>query len=275
MLCNHTLTDINTVRLVVKTRQKRVFFGKRMNRHQYLGSRDLRIVKSLLSNYNVPTKIPNANKLNKIKCEDDLILIELGTLLTCDECDEILHNINDETFENLSTKYEKEKRNNSRLIVLDDRLGRTLWRRLKFSNKLPKLISNLTPLGFNVQGRWVMNGVNPAMRLNRYESEEHFSPHKNAQYAPNGDQRSLLSLIIYLNDNYENGETKFYFPKQKAKSDVKGLTISEEIHSYGGIEEGFERVTIKPKKGFAVLFTHNLYMKRYRRKFLVKLNVLF
>ena len=96
------------------------------------------------------------------------------------------------------------------------------------------------------------------MRINKYEHGGCFAPHKDAQYTPSGDERSLLSLIIYLNDDYEKGETKFYFPKQAPKSDVKGLSIAEEIESYGGFADGFECIALKPKKGFAVLFTHHL-----------------
>jgi hypothetical protein len=229
-----------------------------MERHQFLGSTDLGIVTSLLTNYNVPTKLPDGIKLNKIKHQDDFILIELGTLLTSNECDEIVRNIKQENFENMSEKYDTRKRNSSRLVIMDDQLARTFWRRLKFSNKLTKLVQNTKPLGFNVQGQWVMSGVNPAMRLNKYDKGDYFSPHKDAQYAPSGDERSLLSLLVYLNDNYEKGETKFYFPKQLPKSNIKGLTIAEEIESYGGLENGFECIALKPKKGFAVLFTHNL-----------------
>jgi hypothetical protein len=141
---------------------------------------------------------------------------------------------------------------------MDDRLARTLWRRLKFSNKLTKLVQNTKPLGFNVQGNWELSGVNPAMRLNKYNEGEYFAPHKDAQYAPSGDERSLFSLLIYLIDNYEKGETKFYFPKILPKSNIKGLTIKEEIDAYNGLENGYECVTLKPKKGYAVLFTHNL-----------------
>src|SRR5205085_7229666 len=134
-------------------------------------------------------------------------------LLSGHECDEILANISPEKFENMSDKYDFQKRNNSRLVVMDDELAQILWQRLTFINEIKKLISNTKPLGFNVQGDWEMSGVNKAMRLNKYRQDEHFAPHKDAQYAPNGDERSLLSLIIYLNDNYEKGETKFYFPK--------------------------------------------------------------
>jgi hypothetical protein len=103
-----------------------------------------------------------------------------------------------------------------------------------------------------------MSGVNPAMRLNKYKKRHFFAPHKDAQYAPSGDERSLFSLIIYLNDNYKHSKTKFYFPKVKSRCDIKGLTIKEEIEAYGGLEDGYECITVKPKKGYAVLFTHNL-----------------
>jgi hypothetical protein len=56
-----------------------------MDRHHFLGSTDLGVVTTLLSNYNVPTKIPDGIKLNQIKYQDDLILIELGTLLTSND----------------------------------------------------------------------------------------------------------------------------------------------------------------------------------------------
>ena len=229
-----------------------------MSRHKFLGSTDLCNVSSLLNNYNVPTKIPNCVKIHKIRQQHDLALLELGTLLTSDECDEIIRNTTEDEFEPMSDKYDVRIRNGSRLVVIDDRFARTLWRRLKFSNKLPQLIQNTRPLGFNVQGEWEMSGVNPAMRLNKYKKDQFFAPHKDAQYAPSGDERSLLSLIIYLNDDFTDGETKFYFPKFKPKSDIKGLTVKEEIEVYGGLENGYECVTLEPKKGYAVLFTHNL-----------------
>jgi hypothetical protein len=96
------------------------------------------------------------------------------------------------------------------------------------------------------------------MRINKYNEGEYFAPHKDAQYAPSGDERSLFSLLIYLTDDYEKGETKFYFPKILPKTNIKGLTIKEEIETYGGLENGYKCVIIKPKKGYAILFTHNL-----------------
>jgi hypothetical protein len=126
-----------------------------MDRHKFLGSTDLGICSSLLTDYLVPTKLPDSVQLNKIKPEGDLMLIELGSLLSSYEC---WH-----TFESMSDKYNIQKRNSSRLVIMDDCLARALWRLLKFSNKLTKLVQNTRPLGFNVQGQWEISGVNMAM----------------------------------------------------------------------------------------------------------------
>ncbi|CAF0940516.1 unnamed protein product [Adineta steineri] len=216
-----------------------------MSHEQFLGSIDLGYTTSLLTNYDTSTAIADGNKFNIIKHQDDLMLIEVGALLTSDECDEIVTNLDKKEFENMSNKYNIRKRNNSRLIVMDDQLAELLWQRLNYHNELNRIASDTKPLGFNVQGNWEMSSVNTAMRLNKYNASEYFAPHKDAQYAPNGDERSLFSLLIYLTDKYEDGETKFYFPKSLSKTDIKGLTIKEEID-------------VKPKKGYAILFTHNL-----------------
>lgn len=57
------------------------------------------------------------------------MLIELGELVTSNECEEILNHLHGQTFEEMPPKYDQTKRNNSRLIVLDGRLAQTLWRR--------------------------------------------------------------------------------------------------------------------------------------------------
>ncbi|UJR22021.1 hypothetical protein I4U23_025088 [Adineta vaga] len=230
-----------------------------MSRQQFLGSIDLGITTSLLTNTTIPILIDENIQINTIKHDENLILIELGHLLTPDECEQIVNNIRQQTFENMHEKYDIRKRNNSRLIVMDEQLAKLLWQRIEVNKKLTELVTNMKPLGFNVHGKWQMSRVNPAMRLNKYDENEYFAPHKDAQYAPSGDERSLLSLLIYLTDNYDEGETKFYFPKtQLSVIDMKGLTIKEEIQAYGGLQNGYECIALKPKKGYAILFTHNL-----------------
>ncbi|UJR07195.1 hypothetical protein I4U23_011483 [Adineta vaga] len=73
---------------------------------------------------------------------------------------------------------------------MDNQLAETLWQCLNFNHKLAKLLQNTKPLGFNVL-------------------EEYVACHKDAQYAPSGDERSLFSLLIYLTDKYEKADA-FY-----------------------------------------------------------------
>ncbi|CAF1553652.1 unnamed protein product [Adineta ricciae] len=230
-----------------------------MSHQEFLGNIDLSVSASLLKNYRVESTQTDADtRFRTIKHDNDLVLIELGHLLTPEECNEIVHNTRHQKFECMHNKYDIRRRNNSRLIVMDEQLADMLWQRLKSDDKLLEFSRNMKPLGFNVQGQWQLDGINPAMRLNKYKENEHFAVHKDAQYAPSGDERSLFSLLIYLSDEYDEGETKFYFPKQKPSMDIKGLTIREEIKAFGGLTTGYECISVKPKKGYAILFTHNL-----------------
>ncbi|CAM4931839.1 unnamed protein product [Rotaria socialis] len=99
-------------------------------------------------------------------------------------------NLNEQDFQNMNTQYDIQKRNNSRLIIFDDRFALTLWRRLKFSHRITKLIPNTKPFGFNVQGTWRMCGVNTAMRLNITKYNQSISE--------NSTKRSLSIRYCYL-----------------------------------------------------------------------------
>jgi hypothetical protein len=139
-----------------------------MNRNPFLGTINESITHALLDNYSVPTRLSDGIKLKKVKRQDDLLLIELGSVFSRNECDEILANIEKVEFGSMSQQYDTHKRNSWRLIVLDDRFARTLWGRLKFGHRIGKLIPDTQPLCFDVQGTWELSGINSAMRLNKY-----------------------------------------------------------------------------------------------------------
>lgn len=75
--------------------------------------------------------------------------------------------------------------------------------------------------------------LNSKWRINSYNTGEAFLPHYDSGHDFGLGKRSLLSLIIYLNDDFSGGETTF-FP--------------------GGATGGAVRV--KPKAGAALLFHH-------------------
>ena len=201
---------------------------------------------------------PNARKL-----ENGLFLCGLENVLSSLECAEIVKNGDKCLFENMSDKYRFGKqRNSSRLLVLDEALARNLWNNIEpvLSKEMEKLDISKQPLGFAVtRGEWELHGLNEAMRISKYcsKNKEFFGPHKDAQYCPNGDQRSLLTFLVYLNDGFDGGETCCYFPKDITQN-TKGMTTQEEIDALGGLKEGFDCVKIVPNVGHAVLFSQNI-----------------
>ncbi len=43
----------------------------------------------------------------------------------------------------------------------------------------------------------------------RYDQSDFFPPHTDSSYEPTFSQKSFYTLLVYLNDNFEGGETRF------------------------------------------------------------------
>lgn len=108
----------------------------------------------------------------------------------------------------------REVRNNLRVLIDDSKLASELWVRVQ------------PLLGIWVPG-WKAVGLNERFRFYRYEHDQMFSLHRDLPYETR-NTRSFLSLIMYLNDDFEGGETEF---------------------------EGF---SVLPKVGRAAVFKHSL-----------------
>ncbi|MDC0706933.1 nucleoside monophosphate kinase [Stigmatella sp. ncwal1] len=85
--------------------------------------------------------------------------------------------------------------------------------------------------------------LNERWRMNRYAAGEQFFPHFDTGYALGRDCRSLLSVILYLNDDFGEGETVF-FPGGQTRD-----------HMLPGDEDAQE-VRIRPTAGTALVFHH-------------------
>ena len=146
------------------------------------------------------------------------------------------------------------RRNSTRLIVFDDQFANYIS--LCLLDHLRNHFVDeckIYPLGFDVlRGKWELSGVNKAIRFNSYEGskKEKFEKHRDAQFCPSGDHRSFLSLVIYLNDDFEGGETKFYIPKQRKYIEESNLCDinNQEQHV----------ISVMPKAGSAVIFSQNI-----------------
>ncbi|KAJ3101246.1 hypothetical protein HDU97_001543 [Phlyctochytrium planicorne] len=213
-----------------------------------------------------PDAEPATPSISFMHEQSGLFLIELDNVVSSAECEQMIKLDDPKSYRSVTGRYEISKRQGSRLLAIDERTSSIFWDRIQIP--IASIVSDksipLTPLGFDVSaGEWRLDGLNEALRVNLYDSSsDFFSPHVDAQYCPSGDRRSRFSVVVYLTDEFDKGETTFYFPKEPLTAETalkyKGLTIDEEVSARGGIAEGFDAITIKPKKGSAVVFSQNI-----------------
>lgn len=90
----------------------------------------------------------------------------------------------------------KDVRDNDRVMLDDPDLAASLWERAA--------VYMPTPLY-----GWTVCGLNERFRYYRYQRGQKFLPHYDGAFVRSDSERSMLTLLIYLNDGYEGGETKF------------------------------------------------------------------
>lgn len=112
-----------------------------------------------------------------------------------------------------------EVRNNTR-VMLDDRArAAALWQRL----------APWVPLE-RAGGAAV--GLNERLRYYRYAPGQYFRWHRDGAFYREERERSLLTAMVYLNDDFEGGSTDF--------------------------DVGDETLSVKPERGLVLLFEHRL-----------------
>jgi predicted 2-oxoglutarate/Fe(II)-dependent dioxygenase YbiX len=91
-------------------------------------------------------------------------------------------------------------RNNATAIVRDDAAAADLWARVA-----PHVPARLTAEGRAVHAV----GLFLPMRVYRYQVGERFGLHQDQSYARDDGARSRLTLLVYLSDDLDGGETDF------------------------------------------------------------------
>jgi prolyl 4-hydroxylase len=96
-------------------------------------------------------------------------------------------------------------RDSSTAVLRDPALADDLYRRIR-----PHVPARMTA-EIGGRGRVGMSvcGVFVPPRIYRYEPGQHFGLHQDQAYAGEGGARSLLTLMVYLNEGFEGGETEF------------------------------------------------------------------
>jgi hypothetical protein len=184
-------------------------------------------------------------------------------LLSKQESQEIIKNVQNKNFLNLNSIYSENVRDSSRICVFDDQLSSVLWKRINKTLRRQHLEFNFYPIGFKTFGVWEPQKINNCFRISKYESPSSgFLSHFDNQYTTSFDEKSVFSMVIYLNDDFEGGETFIHeehllnVDEDINKETFEGFTIQEEIKKVG--IQNYKKHSIQPKIGKCVVFSHSL-----------------
>lgn len=160
---------------------------------QYIHECDL---SDMLDKYYKINYVDISDKINesidKMKdiSKQDTIGIILSNILNGDECGKFIRTTEDIGFEELPI-YSKTCRSNKQIIIDDTNLACELFYRIH--EWLPRYINNENDI-------WSPSGINSKIKFLRYDNEDSFDKHHDDIYKKSSNEKSLLSLIIYLND---------------------------------------------------------------------------
>lgn len=201
---------------------------------------DYTIIGQLLndsSNYH-----PDIHKIIFYQTEKKLIGFQI---LDTNEVAEIITNVQTKFLPKPLTSYSLDERHCNRVCVIDEKFAKLLYHRISPIIKDLQLCEpNVEPIR-----------INECFRISEYKSPSiGFSPHYDNQYNESDTIKSIFSIVIYLNDTFEGGETLFYEPKDKLKLHG-GMTIKEEIEINGIL--GYKLTKVRPIPGYGILFDHS------------------
>lgn len=162
---------------------------------------------------------------------DDIFTVP--ELLTADECRHLIRHTEALGYEPApittvsGPRYVPSIRDNERVMVDDfDRAGE-LWRKAR--EHVPQSLAG-----------WTAIGLNERLRFYRYENDQQFDWHRDGHYERDNGERSFLTFMVYLNDDFTGGETAFVDNRD---------------------EPEFADLEIRPARGLALFFAHPLLHK--------------
>jgi hypothetical protein len=93
------------------------------------------------------------------------------------------------------------------------------------------LFARLRPFLPATMGELLIVGLNERLRFYRYRVGQRFEPHTDHWYRPNAFQITLHTVLVYFNEDFEGGETRF--------------------------QEEIDRVVV-PRRGMVAIFQHKI-----------------
>ena len=159
----------------------------------------------------------------------DEICQTLPGLLDERACQTWIAHLESQGFAEMKGDYPPSYRDNDRLVFDDPELAQTLYHRLR--PFLPEVLERSGQ-------RWTLRALNSRFRSCRYSDGQAFTRHRDGAHSE-GDRRSWLTLMLYLNDQdeFQGGSTRFY--DNRWTDEVK--------------------LCVAPRAGMGILFDHALW----------------
>ncbi|CAF1104933.1 unnamed protein product [Adineta ricciae] len=153
--------------------------------------------------------------------------------------------------------HREDARNNEYTVVTDQDIANQLYRRI--FPLLPQTLEWMPDNAYFTKGiggrEWTIAGCVDRLRFYKYQKSEEYPEHMDGSYSRtityndeskrSYKQHSFLTLLIYLNDDFEGGETKFFPDKQHCRF-LRDIENKQPVH------------TIEPKRGMALVNIHNI-----------------
>eukprot|EP00300_Choanocystis_sp_HF-7_P014617 c18751_g1_i2.p1 GENE.c18751_g1_i2~~c18751_g1_i2.p1 ORF type:complete len:250 (+),score=14.38 c18751_g1_i2:191-940(+) len=117
---------------------------------------------------------------------------------------------------------------------------------LCFASRFPRSVR----YDFGNRGLWTPCGLNPNVRVCRYNTLGHFNPHYDGDIIVSPDRRSFKTVMVYLNDCVAGGSTRFLnLPILEAANSTPLHTV---------VPDDCVELKVKPEAGMAIVFNHYL-----------------
>jgi predicted 2-oxoglutarate/Fe(II)-dependent dioxygenase YbiX len=156
----------------------------------------------------------------------------INNFLTEEECNNLIQFGDDSGFELSKIRtgqgdiIREDIRNNDRVIVKD---GGVIADELfeKVRDELPEVI-----------GQWQLKGLNEQVKIYKYTKGQQFKMHRDAPYVRHDNEQSFLTMMVYLNEGFEGGDT--FFLDQQVKSETGKCLIfwQDQLHAGMEVTEG-------------------------------------
>jgi hypothetical protein len=117
-------------------------------------------------------------------------------------------------------------RDNARAIIDDPAEAARLFERAR--PLLPAVVTR----------RWELVGFNERWRYYRYDPGERFFMHFDGHYSRDNGETSQLTFMIYLNDDFASGETRFYTHLRECYLSVQPVRGTALVFVHWKLHEG-------------------------------------